>query len=147
MDDIMRAYNLPPHQRQEAAKAIDAKTNEIPKTHVLLRQFLPAFGHFIITDLKNITKLRTVQAALAVQRYSLKNNKLPDSLKTLVPDYLDVVPLDPFDGKELKYKKLDKGFVIYSIGEDKIGDGGKEQPKNKNQRDGSTYDITFIIER
>jgi hypothetical protein len=146
-DDVIKALKLPLYQRQEAVKALDIKIDEIPKKHVLFRQFVPSFGHTITLDLKVITQLEAARTALAVQRYRLKHNKLPDSLNALVPDYLDSVPLDPFDGKELKYKKLDKGFVIYSIGEDQIDDGGKEQPRDKKQRGNSTYDITFIIEK
>ena len=79
--------------------------------------------------------------------YRLKNKTLPDSLDNLVPDYLESIPLDPFDGKVIRIKKLDKGFVVYSIGEDRIDDGGKEQSKNNKNKNDSSYDITFIIER
>ena len=71
----------------------------------------------------------------------------PDSLNDLVPDYIESVPLEPFDGQQIHYKKLEKGFVVCSISEDQIDDGGKEKPKGNNQKDNSTYDITFIIEK
>ena len=44
---------------------------------------------------------------IAVEKYRLDNNKLPDSLKELVPEYLSSIPIDPFDGKQLKYRKGD----------------------------------------
>ena len=47
----------------------------------------------------------------------------------------------------LKYKKLESGFVIYSIGEDLSDDGGREIPESSKQRSNSTWDITFIIEK
>ncbi len=147
MNDVISAFNLPPEQRQEEAKALGVKINQIPKTHVLLCKFMPSFGRVIISDLSNIAKLRVAQAALAVQRYRLQNGKLPDLIDNLVPDFLESVPLDPFDGKELKYIKLDRGFVIYSIGEDQSDDNGKEKPKNNKENNDSNYDITFIIER
>ncbi|MBN1974490.1 MAG: hypothetical protein JW787_12700 [Sedimentisphaerales bacterium] len=146
-DDIIKAYNFPPHQRREAAKAIDLKIKEIPNIHVLLGNILPSFGRFIILDLKNITRLSLARTALAVQRYRLKHKKLPDSLGNLVPEYIESIPLDPFDGEELRYKRLDKGFVIYSIGEDLSDDNGREMPKEKKQKMNSTWDITFIVEK
>ena len=147
MNDVVKAFNLPPERRQEEAGTLNTKINQIPKRRVLLRRFIPSFERIIIMDLSYIAKLRVTQAALAVQRYRLKYKKLPDSLDNLVPDYLESVPLDPFEGKELKYKKLDLGFVIYSIGEDQIDDGGKEQTKSKKKTGDLNYDITFIIER
>jgi hypothetical protein len=66
----------------------------------------------------------------------------------LVPTYLDTIPKDPFDGKDLRYKELDTGFVVYSVGEDGHDDGGKERPPSKKRKSEScTYDITFIIQR
>ena len=66
----------------------------------------------------------------------------------LVPTYLDAVTKDPFDGSELRYKKLETGFTVYSVGEDKRDDGGKErQPPGKRKKALSSWDITFIIER
>jgi len=74
--------------------------------------------------------------SLAVERYRLANDALPDSLSTLVPKFLDAVPIDPFDGQPLRYKKLAKGCVVYSVGEDGKDDGGDEKK-----------DITFTVER
>ena len=146
-EDAIKILNLPIEQRYNAAKALNGEISNIPKNNVLLRQFIPVYGNCITSDLRNITQLNIGQVAIAIERYRLKNNKLPDSLDKIVPDYIDSIPLDPYDGKELRYKKLDKGFVVYSIGEDQIDDGGKEKPeKNKESRD-STYDITFIIKK
>jgi len=63
-----------------------------------------------------------------------------------VPAYLEAVPKDPFDDKELRYKKLETGFVVYSIGEDGNDDGGKERPRKKPRPSGPV-DVTFIIQR
>jgi hypothetical protein len=87
--------------------------------------------------------LDAARVGLTVERYRLADGKLPESLNDLVPKFLESVPIDPFDGKPLKYKKLDPGFVIYSIGEDQQDDGGKERgPKREKP-----WDVTFIVER
>jgi hypothetical protein len=55
---------------------------------------------------------------------------------------------NPFDGKDLRYKKFDIGFVVYSVGENGHDDEDKEKtPKNKRKNESYTYDITFIIQR
>jgi hypothetical protein len=43
----------------------------------------------------------------------------------LIPEFLDKVPTDPYDGKPLRYRRLDDGVVVYSIGRDGKDDGGK----------------------
>ena len=71
-----------------------------------------------------------------------------ESLGELVPAYLEAVPMDPFDGKEIKYKKLDKGYIVYSVGEDMIDDGGVDEELDS---DGKVIrermDIIFKVER
>lgn len=146
-DDVIKAWEIPPYQRQEAAKALDLKINNVPKKHILFHQVVPSFGRTIVNDIRKIARIRAARTALAIQRYRSKYNKLPDSIENVIPDYLDSVPLDPFDGQEIRYKKLNEGYVVYSIGEDQIDDGGREKPKDNKQNGNSTYDITFIIEK
>jgi len=146
MSDYIETTQLPPHQRQEAVDAIEAKFTAISKVHILLHAMMPALSRVTTIDIRNIAQLHTAQVALAIQRYRLATGNIPESLTDLLPTYLDAVPKDPFDGKELRYKKLETGFVVYSIGEDGNDDGGKEKPRKKTS--GSVpVDITFIIQR
>ena len=148
MDDYIRLLQLPTHLRQEGADAIDAKIEATPKIYILLHTFMPALARVTTTDIRGIAQLRTARTALAIQRYHLANSKLPDALTHLVPTYLDAVPSDPFDGNDLRYKKLQTGFVVYSIGEDQSDDDGKERPPSRQRKgEPSNYDVTFIIER
>jgi hypothetical protein len=61
---------------------------------------------------------------------------LPDTLAELVPAYLTAVPLDPYDGQPVRYKKLPVGYVVYSVGL-----GWTDQ----GERSGSA--ITLTVER
>ena len=76
----------------------------------------------------------------------LAAGKLPDTLAELIPTYLDAVPEDPFDCKELRYKKLETGFVVYSVGEDGNDDGGKGKSRKRSGADVPS-DVTFIVHR
>jgi hypothetical protein len=146
MDGYMKCIRLPLHERRKAADAVGVEFQSISKAHVLLRVIMPSLSGVITQDLRTIAHLRTAEVALAVQRYRLKTDKLPDKLADLVPAYLKSVPKDPFDGNELRYKRLEVGFVVYSIGEDLSDDGGKEKPTGKKNR-GESWDVTFIVER
>jgi len=48
--------------------------------------------------------------------------ELPGSLSHLVPNYLSRVPIDPFDGKSMRFNAQTK--VTYCIGQDLIDNGG-----------------------
>jgi type II secretory pathway pseudopilin PulG len=146
MSDYIKATQLPPYQRQEAASAVDTKFGKTSRIHILLHIIMPALSRCTTTDVRIAAQLRTAQTGLAIERYRLAAGKLPDTLAELIPAYLDAVPKDPFDGKDLRYKKLETGFVVYSIGEDGDDDGGKERPR-KRTAPPAPWDVTFIVLR
>ena len=48
-------------------------------------------------------------------RYHQERGEWPDRLDALAPGYLHAVPLDPFDGQPLRYKRVADGVVVSSI--------------------------------
>jgi len=73
-------------------------------------------------------RLRSAAAALAALRFKNDTGKWPDTLATLVPKYLDKVPLDPYADAPLVYRVLDDGILVYSVGVKGKDDGGKLSP-------------------
>jgi hypothetical protein len=69
---------------------------------------------------------RAADTALAVERYRRRNGRLPSDLTELVPAFLPVLPVDPFTGEILLYACDAEGFAVYSVGLDRIDDGGSE---------------------
>ena len=66
-----------------------------------------------------------VVTAIALKRYELRHGNLPEKLSELTPDLLPAVPLDPVDGKPLRYRRnTDGSFLLYSVGVDGKDDGG-----------------------
>jgi len=108
---------------------------------------LPACGKAIIKEANNLAQVRSAQTAIAIERYRLAKRKLPENLNELVPQFLSAVPADPFGGQPLRYHRLEKGYVIYSVGSDGHDDGGREKPADWISSDKTTYDITFTVER
>jgi len=106
----------------------------------------PPINHFLLLEADTVAQVRVTRTALAIERWRLAHNgNVPNSLAELVPDFLPSVTIDPFDGQQLRYKKLARGYVIYSIGRDFTDDGGKEKPADAKESD--HYDITFTVER
>ena len=73
----------------------------------------------------NLARRRTVVAVMAVERFRRAHmGQPPASLAALVPEYLQSVPQDPFDGAPLKYR-VDAGtYIVYSVDVNRTDDGG-----------------------
>lgn len=71
------------------------------------------------------TSLRALQIRAAIALYQKENDKPPESLEDLCPKWLPDVPVDPFSGKPMKYKKEDNKWFVYSVGEDGKDDRGQ----------------------
>lgn len=61
---------------------------------------------------------------LAIRRYRIDTGRAPDSLEDLVPEFLDVIPIDPFAGRPVTYRKSDDSYLLYSFGLNQKDDGG-----------------------
>jgi hypothetical protein len=92
----------------------------------------------------DLTRLR-----LAILGYQNDHGELPESLNNLVPKYIDVLPNDRFDGKNLHYDRKRK--IIYSVGMNFKDDKGSykntilDKPSWKDIR--KEKDIVLRIEK
>jgi len=71
-------------------------------------------------------ELMRLSAALSVFR--AENGHYPEKLDELVPGMVAALPIDIFSGKPPIYKADDDraGFLLYSVGENGVDDGGTE---------------------
>lgn len=69
--------------------------------------------------------LRATQVMIACERYRLQHGDWPESQESLVPGFLDQLPLDPFTNKPLRMIRKPNGYIIYSLGTNMEDDGGK----------------------
>jgi len=59
-----------------------------------------------------------IDLAIAASAYLEEEGSYPSSVNDLVPRFLELVPIDPYDGKPLKIKKVQGGLDLYSVGPD-----------------------------
>ena len=76
--------------------------------------------------------LDAMRLLLVLKAFKQDKGKLPDSLAELVPEYIEEIPADPFDGKPIRYSADKKR--IYSVGKDLIDSGGSEEISDPNRR-------------
>ncbi len=131
MKTFIDAGDLPPHE------ALRVKFPALQDLEVsFLRTFFvsimfPSRSRYEIAA-EIMARAVTAQAAIAIERYRRAHgNEPPETLEALVPEYLETVPADPFDGAPLRYRRLPEGYVVYSIGLNLQDDGGTERPERK----------------
>lgn len=85
----------------------------------------PDWTSLLATIVHSETMSQLTVTALAIRRYQLKHEgAVPPSLEALVPGYLDKLPVDPWDGKTLRYRVEGDGYLLYSVGMNGVDDGG-----------------------
>jgi len=105
----------PYHQRDE--KVLDAEPRQL--LNVILYPVIVRTSH---KEAGEIAILRLVGCAAAVRLYKQRTGKYPASLDAL---QLGEMIIDPFTGEPFRYRvEPNRGFLLYSIGEDRIDDGG-----------------------
>lgn len=149
MQKSIDALELPDPDRFETFNAIQESIRNGKKGGVVTHLLWPALARMLHIDIRYQAQARVTQAGLAVERYQLAEGHLPQSLDNLVPTFTKVVAEDPFNGQNLRYRKLKTGFVVYSVGEDLSDNGGAERNTKKRDPGGKPlpWDITFIVER
>ncbi len=149
IQELIDAMELPANERLLVCESIQKDIDSRKRGGMFTRILMPAFGRIMQIETRQLAYMLVTQTALAVERYRLTEGHLPQSLDNLVPAYMEVVPTDPFDGQSLKYRTLETGYVVYSIGDDLTDEGGAERDSQKRDSKGKPlpWDITFIVER
>jgi hypothetical protein len=116
------------------------------------------------------THLQGSVIRLALMLYQCDHGRLPDSLEALAPDYLQVVPMDPYSSAPFRYRissgerifisprarvasKIFRDLapgtaIVWSVGPDLNDGGGKSQEPHANYAPGlEGSDALFIVPR
>lgn len=92
----------------------------------LAKTFFPALANAAARTARMQTYVDAARVACALERHRLAQGRLPNSLDSLVPQWLERVPTDVIDGQPLRYRQNPEGgYALYSIGWNLKDDGGK----------------------
>ncbi len=120
---------LPYHEQSDAEDELNNEIREFAGTDSLIVPFVPDRLDWgvaaIYTHRPKVARMRCLRVLLAVERYRLQTGAWPAKLEELTPGLLKEVPLDPFDGKPLRYRRFSEGIIVYSVGPDGNDDGGE----------------------
>jgi hypothetical protein len=120
--------NQPPHERLKALYALSAENRRGDAPTMFHRFWESAlyvpYQIAATSDCRSRAILRTTAVAIACERFRRANRRWPASLAEIPKTILAAIPLDPFDGQPLRYKRLEVGAVVYSVGRNLRDDGG-----------------------
>jgi hypothetical protein len=144
MESCVQAAGLPPMQRMAKFDEIETRIQGLSVVHIAAKMLTPAIARISVLDSRAHAHLDLAGTGLAIERYRLVNGKLPEQLTDLVPAFLAEVPIDPFDGLPIRYRRTEPGYLLYSISDDREDNGGKDKEQvGKGER----YDLCFIVTR
>lgn len=135
----LEAARAPVDERIERLRALEAQQTPGPWYAFLSNLFLDTqAAESLGASVRHAGSMRCARTALAIERYRLAHGGLPETLDPLVPELMDAVPLDPYAGEPLRYKREGMAYVIYSIGPDRRDDGGPKPRHEPRRRDDAT---------
>ena len=134
MKRLIAACDKAPCKRLQTATQLGSKIKNLAAWHIALRMAWPAITKVLELENRVIADVRCAKVAVGIERYRLNEGHLLADLQMLVGDYTEEVPVDPFTGKGLIYKRQEHQYVVYSVGADLADDGGDED-----------YDIAMTV--
>lgn len=87
--------------------------------------------------------LTMARTACALERYWMEHQAYPEALNELTPKYLERLPMDGLSGEPLHYRRHANGrFILYSVGRNRVDDGGTAIPAHPDQHPTLDWTIT-----
>ncbi len=141
MNEAIRIAQLPLPEQHQGWKDWDHKVRKAKadsfeaKRNVVSFLLFPALSKVATRAIQDKAWVSCILTALASERFRLANKRWPKDLQELCLTYLKEVPIDPFDGKPLKFAQSEDGIVIYSVDKDGRDDGGDIHKKSYDDDD------------
>ncbi len=109
--------NMTPWQIAHEGKNITSQQFNIMKSNWFLRIECYIESGLLQASYQNHAYVQVILTAIAIHKYQLDNNNLPDSLEQLIAEgYMSELPADPFSDGPFRYEVLGNGFSVVSAG-------------------------------
>jgi hypothetical protein len=133
-NDHVAASKLPVEKQLKAFQKIDQQlrqyAGQVPARYTLMKLMMPATLKVAERHQHSQASLRCAITAVAAERYRIAHKRWPASAEDLVKGkLLKEVFKDPYDGEPLRWRHT-TGATVYSVGPDKIDNGGKFDRNN-----------------
>lgn len=133
MKEFMAAARKPLPESLDAIESFEdrfrqLKAEEFPFfPHVLTFLLMPSMRGAAKVEARFLAQMRMAQVGIALEVFKTDNGHYPESLNEIHLKNLADVRIDPFSGKDLIYKRRDPSYSLYSVGPNRVDDGGFEE--------------------
>jgi len=123
MTQLISVAELPYYGAAPELGRIEKGVRSLPRTRVLSRLLFTTTSFH--TQAQHEAMLDLVQMGLLVEQYKASTGTYPERLDAVAPELGESPPVDPFTGNAYHYQPSDDGFLLYSVGQNLIDDGGR----------------------
>jgi len=127
MERVISAARLPYHEAVRDLDRIQTHIQNLPEPLAYSRALLPALIRSCIAQARHEALIDLVQIGILVEQYRTREGYYPDTLDDIASGFGGSVPVDPFSGEKYRYRPLGSVFVLYSISENRLDDGGTHE--------------------
>lgn len=110
--------------------AVNRGERSVQTADMLLNLLAPALSAYDTSVARGEAQVSLMRLALALEEQRLAGpadgGGYPERLDDLAPTFLGEVPLDPFTGKPFVYERRGDGYLLYSVGQNAVDDGGTD---------------------
>ncbi|MBU0714285.1 MAG: hypothetical protein KJ964_02875 [Verrucomicrobia bacterium] len=146
MSQVQDYYKVPYWKAAETIRN-HPTDQQIPRYCLLTRLLFPNLTAVVTRNTEHDAAIDVARVGLGLKLFKQKNGAYPDLLDKLTPEFLESIPVDPFTGKALIYRKADAGFMLYSLGPNQQDDNGTPRPTGKQATGEEPYDIAWKCAR
>jgi len=130
-----------PATARQSQAVIEGRSPRPTPYDLFSRMLLPALTKTAEKSARAQTFVDLARVAIALERYRLAHGNYPETLETLMPQFVARLPHDVINGQPLTYRRTEDGsFTLYSVGWNEKDDGGKvvlsKTGKNVNSNEG-----------
>ncbi|MCX6993852.1 MAG: hypothetical protein NT011_12025 [Kiritimatiellaeota bacterium] len=146
MSQVQDYYKVPYWKAAETIRN-HPTDQQIPRYCILTRLIFPSLDRVPTRKAEHDAAIAVARVGLGLKLFKQKNGAYPDTLDKLAPEFLENIPVDPFTGKALIYRKVDGGFMLYSLGPNQQDDNGTPKPTGNKVTGKEPYDIVWKCAR
>lgn len=111
--------------------------------HPLRRIMFPGSDRVIMAELRSLTAYRATVVLFLLHQYYGMHKTWPASISDIsIGEQFNCLS-DPFSGQAFRYKMQGASFVLYSVGEDYVDNGGQHEPWNRWTQTREGVDFVF----
>ncbi len=125
LEDSLKDLSNESEQQAWAMSILGAKQRGELFGKIVIILMRPSTRKMAALETRTMQQHRNLAVAFALAAYQIDQSRYPAELTDLAPKYLPEIPKDIYSGGELKYHRTDTGYMLHSIGENRIDDQGR----------------------